>query len=67
MINPSTSGLVQRYLLDGKHAEQYAQLEIEENTLTGAMNVETGEQIPTEEVGRQDIEKAIEFLQHYGN
>ena len=67
MIPPYTSGFVNRYLLDGPYAEEFVQIEIEENILTGAMNVETGEQIPTEEVGRQDIEKAIEFLQHYGN
>ena len=65
MIPPTTSGHVRRYLLSGPHAEQLAELEIEENTLTGAINVETGEEINPDEIGGEDTEKAIEYLQHY--
>ena len=67
MIPPHTSGYVTRYLMSGKHAEQLAQIGIVENVIVTAKILETGEEIDPSDIGREDFEKAIEYLQHYGH
>ena len=67
MRPPYASGFVNRYLLDGPHAEEFVQIEIEENVIIGAINIETGKEINPNDIGPEDYGRAIEYIQHYGS
>jgi hypothetical protein len=67
MRPPYTSGFVTRCLLDGPNAEQLVEIEIEENVIIGAINIETGKEINPNDIGPEDYGRAIEYIQHYGN
>jgi hypothetical protein len=71
MIPPTITGAVERYLIEGPHAEKLALLEYFENTLIGASDVETKEEINLSEIHETDIdnglESLVEHIKYYGN
>lgn len=62
MIAPSTSGVVQRYLLDGPHAERLVTIEIERSEVVAVICNETGEELAPSVVERRDYDYAIDAL-----
>lgn len=70
MIPPTISGTVERQLLSGLHEDKLVLLEIIDNELYAASDFLTREEIPIEEIGAEDVEKAINSLikqiEYYG-
>jgi hypothetical protein len=58
----SSSGVVQRYLLDGPHAERFVTLEIERAEVVAVICNETGEELPVESILREDYDYAIDEI-----
>lgn len=58
----SSSGVVQRYLLEGPHAERFVTLEIERSEVVAVVCNETGEELPVESILREDYDYAIDEL-----
>jgi hypothetical protein len=71
MTPPTITGAIERYLLEGPHAEKLALLEYSENELIGASDMATKEEINIEEIDNIDIDKGleslVETLTYYGN
>jgi hypothetical protein len=57
-----SSGVVQRYLLDGPHAERFVTLEIERAEVVAVICNETGEELDPSVVERRDYDYAIDLL-----
>lgn len=64
MIDTHQSGIVRRYLLTGPHEDKLAVLEIERSELVAAIDFETGEEIPLDDISQEDFENAIGSLIH---
>ncbi len=62
MIPPTITGSIERYLLEGIHAEKLALLEYSENTLIGALDMETKEELNLSEIHETDIDNGLESL-----
>jgi hypothetical protein len=62
MIPPTITGAVERYLIEGPHAEKLALLEYFENTLIGASDVEAKGEINIEEIHETDINRGLDAL-----
>jgi hypothetical protein len=58
----SSSGVVQRYLLDGPHAETLVTIEIERGEVVAVVCNETGEELPVESILREDYDYAIDAI-----
>jgi hypothetical protein len=58
----SSSGVVQRYLLDGPHAERLVTIEIERREVVAVICNETGEALPVESILREDYDYAIDAI-----
>lgn len=57
-----SSGVVQRYLLDGPQAERLVTIEIERSEVVAVICNETGEELPVECILRQDYDYAIDAI-----
>jgi hypothetical protein len=62
MIDLHTNGVVRRYLLSGKYAEQEVILEFERSEIVAAIDCETGQELDPAEIGQEDYEFAIDSL-----
>ena len=62
MIDTHTNGVVRRYLLSGKYAEQEVILEFERSEIVAAIDCETGQELDPAEIGREDYEAGIDYL-----
>lgn len=62
MIAHSTSGVVQRYLLDGPEAERLVTIEIERSEIVAVICNETGQELDPSVVERRDYDYAIDAL-----
>ena len=58
----TTSGVVQRYLLDGPEAERLVTIEIERSEVVAVICNETGEELDPSVVERRDYDYAIDYL-----
>ena len=57
-----SSGVVQRYLLDGPHAERLVTIEIERSEIVAVIDNETGEELDPSVVERRDYDYAIDAI-----
>jgi hypothetical protein len=69
--DPTITGSIETYLLEGIHAEKLALLEYDENNLIGASDMATKEEINVEEISETDINRGLDALiehgEYYGN
>ena len=69
--DPTISGSIETYLLEGPHAERMVLLEYSDSNLSGASDMSSKEEINIEEIDPIDINKGldalIEQIKYYGN